>query len=156
MNIPFGYCHCGCGEMTRISPNNDRHKGWVKGQPRRFIGNHSITHALACKVAEAVGNRRVEPHGYVSVLRAPGDRVYEHVAVAEEVLGRPLRFISKGHPDNEVVHHVDANKQNNVRHNLLICTHSYHTSLHHRLEASAAWPEFPPIVRNLKTIEVSE
>lgn len=36
----FGYCECGCGQKTTVSPVNNRSKGLVKGQPRRFIKGH--------------------------------------------------------------------------------------------------------------------
>lgn len=39
--IPYGYCHCGCGQKTKISISNDRRRGWVKGEPRRFISGHN-------------------------------------------------------------------------------------------------------------------
>ena len=34
-------CQCGCGQPTVVSPNTDRHHGWVKGEPRRFIAGHN-------------------------------------------------------------------------------------------------------------------
>jgi len=49
MNSPYpprpsevqpGFCHCGCGQKTNISPETDASKGWVKGQPLRFIFGH--------------------------------------------------------------------------------------------------------------------
>lgn len=39
--IPAGYCHCGCGQRTRIATKNDASKGWVKGQPLRYLREHS-------------------------------------------------------------------------------------------------------------------
>lgn len=38
--IPFGYCQCGCGEKTSIAKYNVRTRGYVKGQPLRFIRGH--------------------------------------------------------------------------------------------------------------------
>lgn len=38
--IPHGYCHCGCGGLTRISTNTSRKYGSVRGQPRRYINHH--------------------------------------------------------------------------------------------------------------------
>lgn len=43
-----------------------------------------------------------------------------------------------------------THKANNSPSNLLICTHRYHTALHHRLERSPDWPQFKPIVRRLQ------
>lgn len=39
--IPLGLCQCGCGGKTRISPNLNRARGWVAGQPLRFISGHN-------------------------------------------------------------------------------------------------------------------
>lgn len=137
-----GMCKCGCGQRTRISDKTDRAKGFVRGQPLRFIFGHSARKAAATRWIDNVPSRTDSSHGYVIVSRK-----YEHDAIAERVLGRPLKTFGAGHPDNEVVHHVDGNKKNNAPANLLICTHSYHTALHARLEASPLWPEFPPRVR---------
>jgi hypothetical protein len=50
----------------------------------------------------------------------------EHVLVASQALGRPLKR-------GEIVHHLDTNKANNKSNNLLVCTQSYHIFLHHRM-----------------------
>lgn len=33
-------CECGCGQETRIAPCTDRSKGWIKGEPLRFVLGH--------------------------------------------------------------------------------------------------------------------
>ena len=38
--IPCGHCHCGCGQKTSIPTKNDRGRGWVKGQPIRYVNGH--------------------------------------------------------------------------------------------------------------------
>lgn len=38
--IPFGFCHCGCGQKTIISPANVAKHGYILGQPRKFLMNH--------------------------------------------------------------------------------------------------------------------
>lgn len=38
--IPYGYCHCGCGQKTAIIKKTNKRDGLIKGQPRRFIHNH--------------------------------------------------------------------------------------------------------------------
>lgn len=37
---PTGLCECGCGQKTRLAPKNSTERGWVKGQPLRFISGH--------------------------------------------------------------------------------------------------------------------
>ncbi|QIW89910.1 HNH endonuclease [Bacillus phage Izhevsk] len=51
--------------------------------------------------------------------------VYEHIVVAEQILGRELR-------DEEEVHHEDENKHNNSPDNLFVfATKADHTRYHH-------------------------
>lgn len=33
-------CECGCGQFTYISPKTRADRGWVKGEPRRFLAGH--------------------------------------------------------------------------------------------------------------------
>ncbi len=39
--IPYGFCHCGCGETTPISPRSSRNRGLIRGEPIRFIHGHN-------------------------------------------------------------------------------------------------------------------
>lgn len=142
-------CQCGCGQKVRIAPRTDRAKGWVQGEPLKYLRGHNAAENANRQSARAIGSRGLSSHGYVRVLASKGRRVYEHVMVAERVLGRPLRNLGRGHPDTEVVHHVNGDKRDNRPANLLICTHAYHVELHHRLEQSSTWPEFPAVVRTL-------
>lgn len=41
MDIPYGYCHCGCGRKTRIATQNDATTGRIVGKPMRFISGHN-------------------------------------------------------------------------------------------------------------------
>ena len=56
-------------------------------------------------------------------VRYNGKRMPEHRAIAEKVLGRPLK-------SSEVVHHVNMNQLDNRHSNLLICDKNYHRWLH--------------------------
>ena len=33
-------CQCGCGQPAPIAPRNNKRRGWIKGQPIRFIWGH--------------------------------------------------------------------------------------------------------------------
>ena len=52
--------------------------------------------------------------------------VYEHILIAEQMLGRYLS-------DNEEVHHLDEIRNNNHSKNLLVLSKSAHTKLHNWL-----------------------
>ena len=39
--IPSGFCHCGCGEKTRIAHKTRSDAGWIKGEPLRYVRGHS-------------------------------------------------------------------------------------------------------------------
>ena len=49
--------------------------------------------------------------------------VYEHIAIAEERLGREIKV-------GEVVHHLDTNRANNLPNNLLVLEEPQHAKLH--------------------------
>lgn len=38
--IPYGYCHCGCGQKTTIARQTFAEKGIIKGEPHRYIHGH--------------------------------------------------------------------------------------------------------------------
>lgn len=38
---PTGLCGCGCGQRTDIATVNHATRGWVKGQPKRFVHGHN-------------------------------------------------------------------------------------------------------------------
>lgn len=38
--IPYGYCQCGCGQLAPISTFNNATRGYVKGEPCRYICGH--------------------------------------------------------------------------------------------------------------------
>lgn len=64
--------------------------------------------------------------------RATRPWIAEHIVLAERALGRPLR---KG----EVVHHINCDKRDNSRGNLMVCTRAYHAWLHG--EMSRRWAQ---------------
>lgn len=42
-----GKCACGCGRQTPLAPFTYKKRGWVKGQPTRFVRGHSsVSHGF--------------------------------------------------------------------------------------------------------------
>jgi hypothetical protein len=37
--IPYGYCHCGCGEKTKLNTINGN--GYAKGEPKKYLRGHA-------------------------------------------------------------------------------------------------------------------
>lgn len=122
-------CECGCGEPVKTNNRNDPRKGYVKGEPRRFISRHQWRGRHPGNWA---GGRKLDSDGYVLLLRPehPGAQksgyVHEHLTVVEMVLGRSL-------PKGVIIHHVDEDRQNNKTDNLVVCEGmAYHKLLHRR------------------------
>jgi hypothetical protein len=38
--IPYGYCHCGCGQLTSIALQSSTKHGYVRGEPKHFVIGH--------------------------------------------------------------------------------------------------------------------
>ena len=41
-DIPYGYCHCGCGQKTNIAKITNRKCGHEKGKPYTYLLGHAI------------------------------------------------------------------------------------------------------------------
>lgn len=51
--IPYGYCHCGCGQRTTIASKTSRKRGRIKGQPVRYISGHNARQLPGWKYPKA-------------------------------------------------------------------------------------------------------
>lgn len=105
------------------------------GNPFRFCSRTCSLAAMQGEDAPNYKTGRTVPKRadlYVRSLqpghpRAFRNSIYEHIVVAELVLGKPL-------PLGACVHHVDENRHNNSSGNLVICQDvAYHNLLHARL-----------------------
>lgn len=41
-SIPYGLCHCGCGGQVHLVPSTERKRGYIEGQPFRFLIGHNM------------------------------------------------------------------------------------------------------------------
>lgn len=129
MEIPYGYCHCGCGEKTKLNRWANKTRGYLKGEPRRFIHNH---HCKGENGSKWKGGRVFGggDGNYVRILQKDNPRasrqgyVYEHILSLADSLGTDI-------PASCVVHHKDRNTQNNNPDNLVLCQdQSEHAKIH--------------------------
>lgn len=66
------------------------------------------------------------------LITVNGEQVLEHRRVVEQVLGFKL-------PSTVIVHHIDENRLNNTKDNLVVCQDaSYHRLIHQRMRALKA------------------
>lgn len=54
-DIPYGHCHCGCGQTTSLAKADRPEYGHVKGRPVRFKVGHGGAKTLAEKLASHTG-----------------------------------------------------------------------------------------------------
>lgn len=92
-----------------------------------------------------VGGVRARADGYL-IQRGSRAKQLEHRVIAERALGRPLKA-------DEVVHHINCNRNDNRPENLLICTQAYHMALHARMRRDPYWRD---IERQAKTSQQPE
>lgn len=78
-----------------------------------------------------VGGVRPRADGYL-IQRGSRAKQLEHRVIAERALGRSLKA-------DEVVHHINCNRNDNRPENLLICTQAYHMALHARMRRNPYW-----------------
>lgn len=75
------------------------------------------------------GSGAITKSGHISLSQGRGKFKYQHVVIAEKVLGKKL-------PKGAQVHHVDCVPSNNENKNLVICQdQTYHRLLHRRTRA---------------------
>jgi hypothetical protein len=40
-DVPYGFCHCGCGERTPLANVTRTERGYRKGEPQKYIRGHN-------------------------------------------------------------------------------------------------------------------
>jgi hypothetical protein len=97
------------------------------GKSREFSEAHKLAMQKARKewAEKHAKGTRVTPSGYVEFTTGPNKGRSAHVVRMEDRLGRPLK-------EDECVHHIDGDRQNNNDNNLALLTRSGHARLHRR------------------------
>lgn len=82
------------------------------------------------------GGVTIRSSGYIAIKNRDHHRadskgyVLEHILVAEQKLGRKLRWLGPGHPLSEIVHHLNGDKTDNRPENIAITTFTQHLDAH--------------------------
>lgn len=133
--IAPGYCQCGCGAETWVADRSNKSRGWIKGQPIKFIRGHNLRKGESCAFWKG---GRIDHRGYVMILSPSHPRagkngyVAEQYLVVEKILGRFL-------PLTAIVHHDNKKKADNRPSNLVVCQDQiYHNLLHQRIRSLEA------------------
>lgn len=116
----------------------------------RFMKNHGIKARVAAKRNQRgennsywKGGKRISEQGYIEIYfpthpkAKPNGYVREHMLVAEQMLGRPLKYFGINDERTEVVHHINGIKTDNRPENLLVLGVNEHHKLHNALNKSA-------------------
>jgi len=135
MEIPYGYCHCGCGELAPIAKRTYNKIGHIKGQPIKYICFHYGMRLTKNKNPMWNGGTTNDIDGRIQIHKPEHHRankrgyVFRSFLVAEEALGKPLLKYMR-------VHHVDGDVTKDDKNNLVICENeTYHKLLHKRERA---------------------
>ena len=62
-NVPYGYCHCGCGGKTNLAPRTVPSRGYVKGEPYKFVRYHGGVRGSVARPLEDMFFPRVDERG---------------------------------------------------------------------------------------------
>lgn len=91
--IPFGYCHCGCGQKTKIARQTWAPSGWVKGHPLKYIYMHHRRLSAVEYIVDGdsgcwIWQRQVNNKGYGVIGNyRKGERKLAHVWFYEQRFG---------------------------------------------------------------------
>lgn len=95
----------------------------------RLAGDCNPNWRGGINIAEG-GYIKVKTPGHPRANPKTGNYVWQHILVMERYLGRYLEYYGKNHPDNEVVHHINHNTQDNRIENLQLMKEWEHRELH--------------------------
>jgi hypothetical protein len=92
-DVPYGFCHCGCGERTPIATMTRTERGYRKGEPQKYIHGHNGSKPLTWTVEDCgyetpcwIWGLALNPNGYGHIERE-GRHHGAHRWVYEQIVG---------------------------------------------------------------------
>lgn len=139
MTTPYGYCHCGCEQRTRIAPQNHTAKGWVKGEPLRFFRKHEsrkprpsldgIAVPFGAALIAAIGGIVVIDEGDYALVVPFAWRINDsgyaaaHMPTSNGWRSVRMHRYLLGLNTPQEIDHINGNPLDNRRSNLRFCSH---------------------------------
>lgn len=145
LNVPFGYCHCGCGQKTTIIKATHSRRGRIKGQPNKFLPSHHVCQEPYVSTEPFIDGDTVviplmtglRPRPVALVDASDFEAVMQYrwahmprpngaAKVCAQMDGKwvPLHRYLTNTRSKKVVDHADGDPLNNHRSNLRPCTSS--------------------------------
>jgi len=135
--VPYGYCHCGCGQLAPIATDNDKRFGWIKGQPKKYAHGHNRRRSAIDRFWEKVNKDTpngcwewtgaIMPFGHGQMGSGKGRKLILAHRFAWELENGPI-------PEGmEICHHCDNPRCVRVSH-LFLGTHQENMADMHQKE----------------------
>lgn len=97
----LGRCHCGCGASTKIIAYTDRSRGWIKGQPYRFLSGHAIrlaSYHRRQRVGDTVDRVEIAAYAKEMSLARAAEFLGVHFSTLARIADREgIRFQNRRH-----------------------------------------------------------
>lgn len=101
IEIPYGYCHCGCGEKTNLAKYGEL--GYARGEPFRYLVGHGLR-----------GRRREQTNQWKGGRHACGHADWEQCEHCK-IWGPPTEVIRKARNKYHVECRRRANRNRRLR-----------------------------------------
>ena len=99
--IPYGYCHCGCGQQTKLARQGRADRGEISGHPQKYLHGHNPDNHVSLTLEEGLcicrDQKCTTPYGFCHCGCGQKTPISSYgSAKLGYIQGRPRKFVS-GH-----------------------------------------------------------